>query len=99
MDALFWDIDPVVAEMGMDSTVKQTLQAFRDPFQHSAVDIDVPKSYVVCKGDRAIPYEVQLAVAKSAGAVITEIDCGHSPFLMGKENVQVRDVVIQMLEK
>lgn len=63
--------------------VYQSTASFETPSEFVAPDIAVPKTYVACENDRAIPIEGQLAMAGAMGDTvkIKRLAAGHSPYL------------------
>lgn len=61
----------------------QSTASFETPSQFVATDIAVPKTYVACENDRAIPIKGQLAMAGAMGDTvkIERLTTGHSPYL------------------
>jgi pimeloyl-ACP methyl ester carboxylesterase len=51
------------------------------PVTYGARFAGVPKSYIRCRRDGAIPYEAQVAMTEGwPGGTVYDMDCGHSPF-------------------
>lgn len=46
-----------------------------------AADVKVPKYYVKCNKDKAIPADIQQEMAQDSDCRIIEIESDHSPFL------------------
>jgi pimeloyl-ACP methyl ester carboxylesterase len=59
----------------------QAGSVFAEPITLSHFDDRVPRSYLLCTADAAIPPDLQLQYAARLGVVPTEISSAHSPFL------------------
>ncbi|ETS82753.1 hypothetical protein PFICI_04629 [Pestalotiopsis fici W106-1] len=64
-----------------------------------ATDVTVPKTYIVCSEDQAIPREAQIHMAQATGCEIVEITSDHSPFLQDDKNQEIVDVVFRVASK
>ncbi|KAM0274932.1 hypothetical protein ACHAQH_007741 [Verticillium albo-atrum] len=76
--------------------LKQSRASFETQAQFVAADVKVPKIYVLCENDGAVPPEAQLAMAQAAGAEVVRLTSGHSPYLNPRtvrELVQIIDKV------
>ncbi|KAF7523024.1 hypothetical protein G7054_g11917 [Neopestalotiopsis clavispora] len=65
----------------------------------AATDVTIPKTYVVCSEDQAIPREVQMHLASATGCEIIEITSDHSPFMRDDKNQEVVDIVCRVASK
>ena len=91
--AFYNDVDQTTAEICTSGLVKQSLASFMTPVTYTAADIKVPKRYVACKVDQAVPFEAQVALGKAAGAEVFEFASGHSPFLKETERSRLLEIV------
>ncbi|KAF4448236.1 hypothetical protein F53441_8343 [Fusarium austroafricanum] len=78
------DCTPEVAEESINTCVNHSTAALETPAQFVATDITVPRTYVVCEIDAAVPVQGQLAMAGAMGegATVEKVKAGHSPFLV-----------------
>ena len=60
---------------------------------YTPAEIKVPKTYVACKLDQAVPFEIQLGLGQAAGAEVVEFASGHSPFLKNYEMLRLIDII------
>lgn len=63
-----------------------SLGAFNESFEHAAWH-DLPSWYVVAKGDHAINPDLERFMAKRIGAITSEVESSHVPFLSQPERV------------
>ncbi|KAJ4142078.1 hypothetical protein NW754_014869 [Fusarium falciforme] len=82
-NAFYHDIESKLADQMLANCVYQSTASFETPSEFVAPDIAVPKTYVACENDRAIPIEGQLAMAGAMGDTvkIERLAAGHSPYL------------------
>ncbi|KAI1386392.1 alpha/beta-hydrolase [Hypoxylon trugodes] len=71
------------------SLVHQSKASIEAPVQFTAVDVTVPKTYVVCVDDQSLPAALQESMAQAAGAKIVKIAAGHFPFLESEANAKL----------
>lgn len=64
-----------------------------------AADVTVPKTFIICSDDQAIPSEFQRHMAQATGCDIVEIKSDHSPFLEDDRNQQVVDIICRVASK
>jgi pimeloyl-ACP methyl ester carboxylesterase len=74
------------AELAAKQLVAQSLKSFSQPLTNAGWK-SIPSSYIVCGEDRAIPAELQRAMAARATDVHELPDAGHSPFLSMPERL------------
>ncbi|KAF4972519.1 hypothetical protein FSARC_943 [Fusarium sarcochroum] len=81
-DALFNDYDSETASRLLAGCVYQGTLSLETPSAFAAVDVGVPKTYVVCELDRAVPVEAQLGMAGALGegTNIVRVQSGHSVY-------------------
>lgn len=78
------DVDRAEAEDLFKQLLPQASTIFDEPIEHLAADIKkVPKTYIVCEDDRAMPAGAQEDWAGLGGFRLASIDTGHSPFIVG----------------
>ena len=87
------DVDKTTSEICTSGLVKQSLASFMTPITYTAADIKVPKKYVACKLDQAVPFEAQLGLGQAAGAELHELTSGHSPFLKETERLRLLEII------
>ncbi|KAI9167925.1 Vegetative incompatibility protein [Paramyrothecium foliicola] len=59
-DALFNDENPQEARCLLNGTVLQSAASFETPAEFVSADTQVPKTYIACECDNAMPFEAQL---------------------------------------
>jgi hypothetical protein len=70
--------------------------AFETPIDFIAADVTIPKGYVICKQDLAIPTALQeMLVQAIPGMKVARIDASHSPFLSKPK--KAADVLVGMM--
>ncbi|KAJ4253962.1 hypothetical protein NW762_010361 [Fusarium torreyae] len=81
-DALFNDYDAQTASRLLAGCVYQSTSSLETPSDFAAVDVAVPKTYVVCELDHAVPVEAQLGMASALGerTNIVRVQSGHSVY-------------------
>lgn len=94
---MFNDSDPETADRLLAGCVYQSKASFETPTSFVAADSAVPKTYVACEIDHALPFEVQLGMADGlgSGVNILKVRSGHSVY----RNKEVLPVVIAAIEK
>ncbi|KAJ3548514.1 hypothetical protein NM208_g977 [Fusarium decemcellulare] len=82
-DTLYNDIDEETTRRALSDCVHQSTASFETAASFVAPDITVPKTYVGCENDQAVPIEGQLAMAGAMGdsVRIEKLSSGHSPQL------------------
>lgn len=83
---MYYDVDPELAKMDASRLKHHTRPLLLVPQIYAAWRC-IPTTYLLCKGDRMIPYEMQCKLIKDADVPITTFTCdaGHSPFLSQPE--------------
>ncbi|CAG7557844.1 unnamed protein product [Fusarium equiseti] len=96
-DAFYNDLPSDEADKAIAHCVHHSTASFETAADFVATDITVPKTYVVCDDDHAIPVEGQKAMAGAmAEGVQTEtIHSGYVPFLTEEAMYKVVDIVEQ----
>ncbi|KAI1018650.1 hypothetical protein LB503_005532 [Fusarium chuoi] len=81
-NALFNDYDSQTASRLLAGCVYQSTSSLETPSTFAAVDVAVPKTYVVCELDQAVPVEAQLGMAGALGegTNIVRVQSGHSVY-------------------
>lgn len=69
----------------MSGLMHQSQESFMVACDYVATDVKIPKVYVVCTEDQAIPPEGQQAMAAACQARVVELKTGHSPWMKEKE--------------
>ncbi|KAI2469422.1 alpha/beta-hydrolase [Annulohypoxylon bovei var. microspora] len=79
------------------SLVHQSKASLEAPILYTAVDVKVPKTYIVCSKDSSLPASLQEQMAQTAGCKVVKIEAGHFPFLQSAEKAQeVVDVIMDV---
>ncbi|KAI1210895.1 alpha/beta-hydrolase [Annulohypoxylon truncatum] len=79
------------------SLVHQSKASLEAPVQYTAVDVTVPKTYIVCSEDPSLPATLQESMAQAAGCKVVKIEAGHFPFLESAEKAkEVVDVIVEI---
>ncbi|KAI1461348.1 alpha/beta-hydrolase [Annulohypoxylon moriforme] len=82
------------------SLVHQSKASLEVPVHYTAVDVTVPKTYIVCSEDPSLPASLQESMAQAAGCKIVKIEAGHFPFLESAERTkEVIDVIVEVAEQ
>jgi len=94
-DAFYNDLPSDEADKALVHCVHHSTASFETAADFVATDITVPKTYVVCDNDHAIPVEGQKAMAGAMGegVQIKTIHSGHVPFLSEETMCKVIDIV------
>lgn len=79
-DALFNDVDSATAMECFEESVGQSAASLETPVAFAAPDVSVPKTYIACEHDHALPLEVQLQLAAALGknARVVKVKSGHA---------------------
>jgi pimeloyl-ACP methyl ester carboxylesterase len=78
---IFADLDQGQAELFALNFEPQTVRVLFTPI-HIEDDRPIPRGYILCTRDRAIPTALQRrVVAETPGVRVVELDSDHSPFL------------------
>lgn len=81
-DHFYNDIEEDVRDEATRYLCKQSRAPLDEPIAFVGQDITtIPKTYVLCKNDNAIPPSVQQTALSTWNATPVEIEFGHSPFL------------------
>lgn len=80
----------------IDSLVYQSAASQYAEAHFVAADVTVPKTYVVCSEDGAIPAAGQRAWAEMTGCRVVEIKSDHSPFLRDENTREVLDIIYEV---
>ncbi|OTA96140.1 hypothetical protein M434DRAFT_68137 [Hypoxylon sp. CO27-5] len=77
--------------------VHQSKASLEAPVQFTAVDVTVPKTYIVCTEDPNLPASLQESMAQAAGCKIVKVEAGHFPFLESTEKAnEVVDIIVDV---
>lgn len=80
-EGLFGDMDPDQAEIIAMGLEPQTIRVLFTPVE-IVDDRPIPRGYILCTRDRAIPAALQRRmVAETPGVRVVELESDHSPFL------------------
>ena len=69
----------------MKGLAGQSQDAFETPTTVASPDINIPKTYIICEKDNAIPAPAQEML--STGMKVERVNAGHFPFLMEQDRV------------
>jgi poly(3-hydroxyalkanoate) synthetase len=77
--------------------VYQSAASLETPASFVAADVSVPRTYVACEIDHAMPIDAQLSMAKALGDNVTvfKVQSGHSVYM----NEAALPKVIEAIEK
>ncbi|KAK8085734.1 hypothetical protein PG997_007005 [Apiospora hydei] len=98
-DALFNDFpDEAERDAWLAKLVPMSQDAMETPVDFVVADITIPKTYVICELDRALPVALQEKLVESMPGFRTErIRAGHSPFV-GKAK-ECADLIAKIAEE
>lgn len=96
-DALFNDWDSETADSLLAGCVYQSTASLETPTSFAASEIAVPKTYVACENDHALPFDAQLAMidALGNGTRVVRVRSGHSVY----GNTEVLPEVLEAIER
>lgn len=93
---LYHDVPPDLVEWAVSRLKLQSMQTLNEPLT-STDWLGIPRSYVVCQDDRAMPAEMQLQMAAKCDFTMS-IAASHSPFLSRPaELARVLDAAIRRM--
>lgn len=76
------DLTDSEAQKHFEILLPHSQDAFETPVHYIPADIKMPKTYIICENDQALPAQVQKDLAsKTLGMHIETLNTGHSPFL------------------
>ncbi|KAI1142330.1 alpha/beta-hydrolase [Hypoxylon sp. FL0543] len=79
------------------SLAHQSLASIEAPVQFTAVDVTVPKTYIICTEDASLPAALQESMAQAAACKVVKIEAGHFPFLESTEKAtEVVDIIVDV---
>ncbi|KAI3589014.1 Alpha/beta hydrolase fold-1 [Fusarium oxysporum f. sp. albedinis] len=77
-DALYNDTEPELANQLLAAGVQQSTASFEIPQTFCAVDVSVPKTYVLAEDDHALPPDAQEGMVKALNNVsVVRVKAGH----------------------
>lgn len=80
-DHFYNDLPDAEAQQLFDSLQPHSQDAFEIPVNYIPADIEIPKTYIICERDQALPPAAQRKLAEQTpGMKVETIDTGHSPF-------------------
>lgn len=77
---LYNDLSTEVAERYFSALVPQSWAAMEKPVDFSVPDITIPKTYLICEGDRAFPAAAQHYWSDKLGLPKVSVSGGHTAF-------------------
>ncbi|KAG4276003.1 hypothetical protein FPRO04_08122 [Fusarium proliferatum] len=94
-NAFYNDCTPEVGKKAISECVNHSTASLETPAYFVARDITVPKTYVVCEIDNAVPVQGQLAMVGAMGDTVSveKIEAGHCPFLSEKTLPKVVEII------
>ncbi|RBA08969.1 hypothetical protein FPRO05_07249 [Fusarium proliferatum] len=94
-NAFYNDCTPEVGKKAISECVNHSTASLETPADFVARDITVPKTYVVCEIDNAVPVPGQLAMVGAMGDAVSveKIEAGHCPFLSEKTLPKVVEII------
>lgn len=94
-NAFYNDCTPEVGKKAISECVNHSTASLETPADFVARDITVPKTYVVCEIDNAVPVQGQLAMVGAMGDAVSveKIEAGHCPFLSEKTLPKVVEII------
>ncbi|KAL5589384.1 hypothetical protein FOVSG1_011251 [Fusarium oxysporum f. sp. vasinfectum] len=95
-DALFNDSDSETANRLLAGCVYQSTASLETPSMFAATDVSVPKTYVACENDHALPFDAQIAMSNALGNFtnVIKVRSGHSVY----RNMEVLPEVLAAIE-
>lgn len=95
-DALFNDSDSETANRLLAGCVYQSTASLETPSMFAATDVSVPKTYVACENDHALPFDAQIAMSNALGNFtnVIKVRSGHSVY----QNMEVLPEVLAAIE-
>ncbi|KAK2668877.1 Alpha/Beta hydrolase fold [Fusarium oxysporum f. sp. vasinfectum] len=95
-DALFNDFDSETANRLLAGCVYQSTVSLETPSMFAATDVSVPKTYVACENDHALPFDAQIAMSNALGNFtnVIKVRSGHSVY----QNMEVLPEVLAAIE-
>ncbi|KAI0840947.1 alpha/beta-hydrolase [Hypoxylon sp. FL0890] len=79
------------------SLVHQSKASLEAAVHFTAVDVTVPKTYIVCSEDPSLPATLQESMAQAAACKVVKIESGHFPFLESTEKAtEVVDIIVDV---
>ncbi|KAI1145565.1 Alpha/beta hydrolase fold-1 [Nemania diffusa] len=76
------DLSPDEATEWIGKLQNQSQRTFEEPVEFCANDINIPMTYLICEGDKAIPLQLQELMTSAIPRMKTRrCQAGHSPFL------------------
>ncbi|KAB5582801.1 Alpha/beta hydrolase fold-1 [Coniochaeta sp. 2T2.1] len=92
-EVFFHDVECSIRKEATALLAGQSRAPFEKELTYTIQEIQIPKTYVLTKLDRAIPPSVQQLAIDVGGCKVVEMECGHSPFLKDTE----RAVLVQLV--
>jgi hypothetical protein len=94
-DTFYNDLPSEEGDKFVSECVHQSTASFETPSDFVATDVTVPRTYIACDQDNAIPIQGQhaMAGAMGEGVVVETINAGHVPFLCEEAMSKVIDIV------
>ncbi|OTB00400.1 hypothetical protein M426DRAFT_15537 [Hypoxylon sp. CI-4A] len=95
-DAFYNDFSAEKAQEYLDALVPQSYEATVQPIDFAVPDVAIPKTYIVCEADNALPPAWQHHAADILGMEKHSVSGGHSAF--ASVPGEVVDVLIKIIE-
>ncbi|KAM5349932.1 hypothetical protein ACJ41O_006437 [Fusarium nematophilum] len=81
-DAFYSGIDESAKDEAMAYVCHQSRAPFEIPIVCTPIELDIPKSFVICANDPIFSKDIQAFTAEKWGATTIELEAGHSPWLV-----------------
>ncbi|KAH8881876.1 alpha/beta-hydrolase [Thozetella sp. PMI_491] len=94
---LYGDLDEQLREICFSGTAPQSFAAWLGTCRHSTTDLPLPKVYVACKRDQALPYHQQLVIAEAIKAKTIHLDTSHSPFVKVENAAKIVEAIDEVI--
>jgi hypothetical protein len=92
---MYHDLDSATSNWAADLLVTLSLASTDLDSNIAPRQLNIPKTYIVCKNDRIISPDSQYEQAKEAEATIVELESGHSAYLNEKHLPALADIIGQ----
>lgn len=99
MNAFYNDLDDTLKAELSSYLSGQSRAPFEEVINFIPSQIKVPKTYVVCKQDQAVPVAAQEYAVQMMEAERVELDCGHTPFAKPAETAVLVKVILEAAKK
>lgn len=93
--SIFDDIDEETRASLISTMAFQSTASLETRVSFVGSQLTIPKTYVACLSDGAVPITAQRAMAVALGenTVVEELECGHIPFLIPGIQTKLFDTI------